>query len=264
MVHISSHVLPFLQESPSGGVSRVHLHLPLTYRSPSTHLPLTFRSPSVLCDQPFVDIFLTLFVDTFCGHFLWTFLWTLLWTLFVDTFCKHFLETLFVYTFCRDLLTTLFVDTLYGRFLSVFVHFVVGATIRIGPEIQRLPYAGFFFFSPLSTWTAKNINTSLLINMTWRSTLDLIGCMPFFLFSNVFRFNIFVSAVPSRELYFREFPCRCQPTSIWVEPGRKGKGQKNGNFTLYILGSLDHLYIFCFAGNCHVFEAYRGESYYGI
>ena len=51
---------------------------------------------------------------------------------------------------------------------------------------------------------------------------------------------------------------------IWVEPARKGKGQKIGNFTLYVLGSLDHLYIFCFAGNCHVFEAYRGESYYGI
>ena len=51
---------------------------------------------------------------------------------------------------------------------------------------------------------------------------------------------------------------------IRVEPGRKGNGQKIGNFILYILGSLDHLYIFCFAGNCHVFGAYRGESYYGI
>ena len=51
---------------------------------------------------------------------------------------------------------------------------------------------------------------------------------------------------------------------IWVKPARKGKGQKIGNFTFYVLGSLDHLYIFCFAGNCHVFEAYRGESYYGI
>ena len=52
---------------------------------------------------------------------------------------------------------------------------------------------------------------------------------------------------------------------IWVEPARKGKGQKIGNFTLYVLGSLDYLYIFfCFAGNCHVFEAYRGKSYYGI
>ena len=51
---------------------------------------------------------------------------------------------------------------------------------------------------------------------------------------------------------------------IWVEPARKGKGQKIGNFTLYVLGSLDHLYIFCFARNCHVFEAYRGKSYYGI
>jgi hypothetical protein len=51
---------------------------------------------------------------------------------------------------------------------------------------------------------------------------------------------------------------------MWVEPARKGKGQKIGNFTFYLLGSLDHLYIFCFAGNCHVFEAYRGESYYGI
>ena len=51
---------------------------------------------------------------------------------------------------------------------------------------------------------------------------------------------------------------------IWVEPARKGKGQKIGNFTLYVLGSLDHLYIFCFTGNCHVFEAYTGESYYGI
>ena len=51
---------------------------------------------------------------------------------------------------------------------------------------------------------------------------------------------------------------------IWVEQARKGKGQKIGNFTLYVLGSFDHLYIFNFAGNCHVFEAYRGESYYGI
>ena len=51
---------------------------------------------------------------------------------------------------------------------------------------------------------------------------------------------------------------------IWVEPARKGKGQKIGNFTPYVLGSLDHLYIFCFPGNCHVFEAYRGESYYDI
>ena len=51
---------------------------------------------------------------------------------------------------------------------------------------------------------------------------------------------------------------------IWVEPARKGKGQKIGNFTLYVLGSLDQLHMFCFAGNCHVFEAYRGESYYGI
>ena len=52
--------------------------------------------------------------------------------------------------------------------------------------------------------------------------------------------------------------------NIWVEPARKGKGQKFGNITLYVLGFLGHLYIFCFAGNCHVFEAYRGESYYGI
>ena len=51
---------------------------------------------------------------------------------------------------------------------------------------------------------------------------------------------------------------------IWVEPARKGKGQKIGNFTLYVLGSLDHLYIFCFAGNCHLFEAYTGKSNYGI
>ena len=51
---------------------------------------------------------------------------------------------------------------------------------------------------------------------------------------------------------------------IWVEPARKGKGQTIGNITLYVLGSLDHLYIFCFTGNCHVFEAYRGKSYYGI
>ena len=56
----------------------------------------------------------------------------------------------------------------------------------------------------------------------------------------------------------------CSFIYIWLEPARKGKGQKIGNFTLYVLGSLDHLYIFCFAGNYHVFEAYRGESYYGI
>ena len=56
----------------------------------------------------------------------------------------------------------------------------------------------------------------------------------------------------------------CYVGYIWVEPARKGKGQKIGNFTLYVLGSLNHLYIFCFAGNCHMFEAYRGESYYGI
>jgi hypothetical protein len=31
---------------------------------------------------------------------------------------------------------------------------------------------------------------------------------------------------------------------IWVEPARKGKDQKIGNFTLYVLGSFDHLYIF--------------------
>ena len=51
---------------------------------------------------------------------------------------------------------------------------------------------------------------------------------------------------------------------IWVEPARKGKCQKIAYFTLYVLGSLDHLYIFSFAGNWHVFEAVRGESYYGI
>ena len=50
-------------------------------------------------------------------------------------------------------------------------------------------------------------------------------------------------------------------THIWKEPARKGKCQKIGNFTLYVLGSLDHLYIFCFAGNCHVFEAYRGQKF---
>ena len=38
---------------------------------------------------------------------------------------------------------------------------------------------------------------------------------------------------------------------IWGEPARKGKGQKNGNFTLYILGSLDHLYILvCWKLSC--------------
>ena len=42
---------------------------------------------------------------------------------------------------------------------------------------------------------------------------------------------------------------------------QEGKRPKIWEFYLYILGSLDHLYIFCFAGNCHVFEAYRGESY---
>ena len=35
--------------------------------------------------------------------------------------------------------------------------------------------------------------------------------------------------------------CALICTLIWVEPGRKGKGQKIGNFTLYVLGSLDHL-----------------------
>ena len=52
--------------------------------------------------------------------------------------------------------------------------------------------------------------------------------------------------------------------SILVEPARKGEGKKIGNFTLSVLGSPDHLYIFRFAGNGHVFEAYIGESYYGI
>ena len=42
---------------------------------------------------------------------------------------------------------------------------------------------------------------------------------------------------------------------VRVEPARKGKGQQIGNFTLYVLGSLDH----CFAGNRHVFEAYRAQ-----
>ena len=41
----------------------------------------------------------------------------------------------------------------------------------------------------------------------------------------------------------------------WNQPERE-KAKK--------LGSLDHLYSVCFAGNCHVYEAYRGKSYFGI
>ena len=49
-------------------------------------------------------------MDTFGGHFLWT--------LFVDIYKKK-------------------------SFLSISVHFGIGAIIRIGREIQCLPYAGF-------------------------------------------------------------------------------------------------------------------------
>ena len=40
--------------------------------------------------------------------------------------------------------------------------------------------------------------------------------------------------------------------NIWVETARKGKGPKIGNFTLYVLGSLDQLYIFllCWKLSC--------------
>ena len=39
---------------------------------------------------------------------------------------------------------------------------------------------------------------------------------------------------------------------IWEEPGRTWKGQQNGNFTLYLLGFLDHLHFSCLAGNYHM------------
>ena len=82
--------------------------------------------------------------------------------------------------------------------------------------------------------------------------------------------NLVCKNVHEMVLFLSDYFCHKSMTMrlflahIWVEPARKGKGQKIGNFTLYVLGSLDHLYIFCFAGICHVFEAYRGESYYGI
>ena len=49
----------------------------------------------------------------------------------------------------------------------------------------------------------------------------------------------------------------------WNQPGRE-KAKKLGilPFTYWVL--LTTYIFFCFAGNCHVFEAYRGESYYGI
>ena len=93
----------------SGGVSRVPCHstaaqLPLPFRSPSPPLPLTFRSPSALC-----------------GHFLWTF---------------------FVYTICGYIYPP--PPTQKIRFLSIYVHFGISATIHSGQKIQSLPYAYFF------------------------------------------------------------------------------------------------------------------------
>ena len=45
---------------------------------------------------------------------------------------------------------------------------------------------------------------------------------------------------------------------------QEGKRSKNWEFYPLRIGFSWPLIYFCFAGNCHVFEAYRGESYYGI
>ena len=105
------------------------------------------------------------FVDTFCAHFLWTFFCGhVLWKLFVNTFCGHFLWTL--------LMTLLFIHfsypapppskkiflfkrSIFWTFLFISVSFSMGATIRIGREIQCRPYVGFFMQASLF-WSCKN------------------------------------------------------------------------------------------------------------
>ena len=45
---------------------------------------------------------------------------------------------------------------------------------------------------------------------------------------------------------------------------QEGKRPKNWEFYPLHIGFSWPFKCFCFAGNCHVFEAYRGESYYSI
>ena len=45
---------------------------------------------------------------------------------------------------------------------------------------------------------------------------------------------------------------------------QEGKRPKDWEFYPLRIGFSRQLIYFCFAGICHVFEAYRGESYYGI